>query len=61
MKIEQLLELLKRSSDRLEQAVNDLEHDHAWWLFMRSELWLHLRLTFKAWWKIIWSYKEEGK
>jgi len=54
MKLEQRIELLHRSSERLMSGVRDLRRDDAWWVFMRREFWLHLKLIITAWWKFLW-------
>jgi len=59
MKLEQCVELLHRSSTRMMSALNGLQRDKAWMLFMRREGWHHLRLALKTWWKIIW-WEEKG-
>ncbi len=63
MKLEQRVELLHRSSQRLMDALEGLEKPEAlttregkiaWSLFIRREIWIHLKLTIKTWWEIIW-------
>lgn len=57
MKLEQSVELLHRSSQRMMSALRDPREDVAWLFFMRREGWLHLWLTIRTLWKIIWWEK----
>lgn len=57
MKLEEYIELLHRSSQRLVSALADPRKDVAWLFFMRREGWIHLGLTIKTLWKIIWWEK----
>lgn len=52
MKLLELVERLHRSSERMIEAMKT-NHDEPFWFFMRDEIWLHLRRTVQAWWKII--------
>ena len=52
MKLEERIELLHRSSERLVESL-DLPRDSTWWAFMRKETWIHLEKTFEAWWRVV--------
>ena len=56
MRLEERIELLHRSASRLMDSL-PLTRDEAWWLFMRREIWVHLKRTVEAWWAIIWREK----
>jgi hypothetical protein len=51
MKLEQMVELMHRSSQRLIEAL-EVPRDRAWLLFMRRESLLHLRQSIKLWWAV---------
>ena len=58
MNLENLIELLNRSSSRLVQGMApNVTRDIDWLLFMRREIWIHFKLTIKTWWRIIWWEK----
>lgn len=52
MKLEQRIELLHRSSQRLMDALKE-ERTVEWWRLVRSECWVHLKRTLEAWWQVI--------
>jgi hypothetical protein len=52
MKLEEKIELLHRSSERLVESL-DLPRDSTWWAFMRKETWIHLQRAFEVWWHVV--------
>jgi len=52
MKLEQAIELLHRSSQRLMDALKE-KRTVEWWGFMRRECWIHLKRTLETWWLVL--------
>jgi hypothetical protein len=52
MILEQRIELLHRSSQRMMEALKQPK-DKAWLKFLRRESWVHLKRAFQVWWEMI--------
>jgi len=52
MKLEQTIELLHRSSQRIAESLKLPRDAHFWW-FLRKESWIHLRLSVKLYLKTL--------
>jgi hypothetical protein len=48
MKLEEIVDLMHRSSQRLIDAL-ELPRDRVWFIFMRRESWIHLKQSLKLW------------
>lgn len=46
------VEMIARSTDRLQRALTLARDDYAW-AFLRKESWLHLRRSLELWWMVI--------
>jgi len=51
MKLEERIELLHRSSQRMMDMIPD-PRDVLWWGFMRREAWIHLKRSLELWWQV---------
>jgi len=52
MKLEQTVELLHRSSQRIAESLKLPRDTHFWW-FLRRESWIHFRLSIRLWLKTL--------
>lgn len=52
MKLEERIELLHRSSQRMMEMIPG-SRNAFWWGFMRRETWIHLRRSLELWWQIV--------
>ena len=59
MKLEQRIELIHRSSQRMMDAL-ELPRDEKFWWFLRREVWLHLKRSWELWWMLIWKRIRKG-
>lgn len=56
--LQRQVELIDRSTKRMNRAVAMLGVSPDWRRFLRRETWVHLKLSAKLWW-IVWRQKED--